>query len=301
MSSRTSATTNVTILKQKTGGIPSVMVHASSVNSSASSKQPTLSKNTSTQVKVLKSNKRSQHNKQQHQQEQKPQQKSRKSASNVNNNNVVKKACVSAPTTPQQRRTVLPAKARRVERRKEIVSMTEAIKVELDTPSSTESDDSSSSSTSHSSPGGGGGGKKAGKKNHGHSNKQQKKVMPTIINATTSTTIISAESTKKREQQRNRRRSSSAIDVRKSHVYAGPTFNNAPAPSALPMPAFSPTLLSVDLITSTTTTLTAANGKDDLQRHSQDLMNLLSPKPHHREFDSDLSEIQRGLRSMLKI
>lgn len=104
----------------------------------------------------------------------------------------------------------------------------------------------------------------------------------------------------KREQQRNRRRSSSVIDIRKSHVYAGPTFNNAPAPSALPIPAFSPTLLSVDLITSTTTTITA-DGEDDLQRHSKDLMNLLSPKPHHREFDSDLSEIQRGLRSMLKI
>ncbi|KAL9555437.1 hypothetical protein MBANPS3_002347 [Mucor bainieri] len=292
MSSRTSTTTNVTILKQKNGGIPSVMVHTSSLNNSAaaSSKQPTLSKNASIQVKVSKSNKKSQHNKQQ--QEQKQQQKSSKSASN--NNNAVKKACVSAPTTPQQRRTVLPAKARRVERRKEIVSMTEAIKVELDTPSSTESDDSSSSSTSHSSPGGGGGGgKKAMKKNHGHSNKQQKKVIPTIINATTSTTIISGESTRKR--------SSSAIDVRKSHVYAGPTFNNAPAPSALPMPAFSPTLLSVDLITSTTTAFTAAHGKDELQRHSQDLMNLLSPKPHHREFDSDLSEIQRGLRSMLKI
>ncbi|GAN10951.1 hypothetical protein MAM1_0436c10501 [Mucor ambiguus] len=292
MSSRTSTTTNVTILKQKNGGIPSVMGHVSSLNSSAaaSSKQPTLSKNTSTQVKVLKSKKKSQHNKQQ--QEPKQQQKSSKSASTANNNNAVKKACVSAPTTPQQRRPVLPAKARRVERRKEIVSMTEAIKVELDTPSSTESDDSSSS-ISHSSPGAGGGGKKAVKKNRGHTNKQQKKAIPTIISATTSTTIISVESTKKR--------SSSVIDVRKSHVYAGPTFNNAPAPSALPMPAFSPTLLSVDLITSTTTTFTAANGEDDLQRHSQDLMNLLSPKPHHCEFDSDLSEIQRGLRSMLKI
>ncbi|CAO3642237.1 unnamed protein product [Mucor fragilis] len=299
MSSRTSTSTNVTILKQKNGGIPSVMVHTSSLNSSAaaaSSKHPTLSKNTNIQVKVLKSNKKSQHHKQQ--QEQKQQQKSSKSASNANSNNAVKKTCVSAPTTPQQRRTVLPAKARRVERRKEIASMTEAIKVELDTPSSTESDDSSSSCTSVSSPGSG---KKAAKKNHGQSNKQQKKVIPTIINATTSTTIISARSTKKREQQRNRRRSSSAIDVRKSHVYAGPTFNNAPAPSALPMPAFSPTLLSVDLISSTTTAITAAEGKDDLQRHSQDLMNLLSPKPHHREFDSDLSEIQRGLRSMLKI
>ena len=99
---------------------------------------------------------------------------------------------------------------------------------------------------------------------------------------------------KKKREQRNRRRSSSAIDIRKSHVYAGPTFNNAPAASALPIPAFSPTLISVNLINTT-------DGKDDLQRHSKDIMNLLSPKPHHREFDSDLSEIQRGLRSMLKI
>lgn len=103
---------------------------------------------------------------------------------------------------------------------------------------------------------------------------------------------------KREQQQRNRRRSSSVIDIRRNHVvYAGPTFNNAPAPSALPIPAFSPTFLSVDLITTTTT----LDGRDDLQRHSKDLMNLLSPKPYHRDFDSDLSEIQRGLRSMLRI
>ncbi|KAI8640128.1 hypothetical protein BD408DRAFT_434565 [Parasitella parasitica] len=246
----------------------------------STSKQPTLSKNNVTSIKVSKSNKKPHQNKQQ--QEEEPKQKSSK-AVNVNSNVV----CVSAPTTPQQRRTVLPVKARRVERRKEIVSMTEALKADLDTPSSTESDDSTSSSLD----------KTQTKKNNGQSIKQHnKKSIPTIINATTSTTILFAESAKKREhQQRNRRRSSSVIDVRNSHVYAGPTFNNAPAPSALPIPAFSPTLLSVDIITTT------AGGNDDLKRHSKDLMNLLSPKPHHREFDSDLSEIQRGLRSMLKI
>jgi hypothetical protein len=60
-----------------------------------------------------------------------------------------KKISASAPTTPQQpRRTILPVKARRVQRRKEIVSMTEAlIKTDMESPSSfTESDDSTGSS-----------------------------------------------------------------------------------------------------------------------------------------------------------
>jgi hypothetical protein len=99
-------------------------------------------------------------------------------------------------------------------------------------------------------------------------------------------------------QVRNRRRSSSVIETR-SVVYAGPTFNNAPAPSALPLPSFSPSLVSVELADDNT-----------LERHSKDLMNILSPAKssstrvqyqHYREFDKDLSEIQKGLRSMLKI
>lgn len=98
-------------------------------------------------------------------------------------------------------------------------------------------------------------------------------------------------------QVRNRRRSSSVAETRKN-VYAGPTFNNAPAPSALPLPAFSPAFLSIELV------------DDTLEKHSKDLMNILSPEKsssatvqyqHYREFDEDLSEIQKGLRSMLKI
>lgn len=60
---------------------------------------------------------------------------------------IPKKTSASAPNTPQlQRRTVLPVKARRVERRKEIVSM----KIELSAASS-ESDDSSTCASSSSS------------------------------------------------------------------------------------------------------------------------------------------------------
>ncbi|KAG2229173.1 hypothetical protein INT48_001493 [Thamnidium elegans] len=87
----------------------------------------------------------------------------------------------------------------------------------------------------------------------------------------------------------HKKRSSSVIDIRSS-VYAGPTFNNSPAPSALPMPAFSPTLVSIELLE-----------REKLSRHSKDLMNILSPQPLKNDFDMDLSEIQRGLRSMLKI
>jgi hypothetical protein len=60
-----------------------------------------------------------------------------------------KKISASAPTTPQhQRRTILPVKARRVQRRKEIVSMTDAlIKTDMESASFTESDDSTSSSS----------------------------------------------------------------------------------------------------------------------------------------------------------
>lgn len=99
-------------------------------------------------------------------------------------------------------------------------------------------------------------------------------------------------------QQRTRRRSSSAVDIRGT-VYAGPTFNNAPLPSALPIPAFSPAIVSMDVIK-----------QQQLQRHSQHLMNILSPLQHQQvsasatttsHFERDLSEIQRGLRSMLKI
>ncbi|GAA5813899.1 hypothetical protein MFLAVUS_007387 [Mucor flavus] len=181
---------------------------------------------------------------------------------------IPKKTSASAPNTPQlQRRTVLPVKARRVERRKEIASM----KIELSAASS-ESDDSSTCASSSSSSSSSTSLKK--KKNN---NKQRQSEQ----------TIVVPVAQKKRNEQR--RRSNSVIDIRSS-VYAGPTFNNSPAPSALPMPAFSPTLVSIELLE-----------REKLSRHSKDLMNILSPQPLKNDFDMDLSEIQRGLRSMLKI
>lgn len=87
------------------------------------------------------------------------------------------------------------------------------------------------------------------------------------------------------------RRRSSSVDIRSS-VYAGPTFNNSPAPNTLPIPAFSPPSTNIGSI---------ELERQKLSRHSKDLMKILSPQPLKNDFDLDLSEIQRGLRSMLKI
>ncbi|KAI9350974.1 hypothetical protein BD770DRAFT_445822 [Pilaira anomala] len=180
---------------------------------------------------------------------------------------IPKKTSASAPNTPQQqRRTVLPVKARRVERRKEIVS----IKLELSAISS-ESDDSISSSFSSS-----------------LSNSRRKKNNGLVV------PIVQNNKRNEQQQQQLRRRSSSSVDIR-STVYAGPTFNNSPAPNTLPIPAFSPpstigtNISSIEL------------ERQKLSRHSKDLMKILSPQPLKNDFDLDLSEIQRGLRSMLKI
>ncbi|KAI8351755.1 hypothetical protein EDC96DRAFT_518301 [Choanephora cucurbitarum] len=212
-----------------------------------------------------------------------------------------KKPSASAPTTPQQRRTVLPVKQRRAERRKEVKSMTDAaLSLELEI-SSTESDDSCSDMQqkkplSHVQNENGSLDKK---KNH-KKKKQQVSLLPPAVNTTVS---VSTTLLKKREPQRNRRRSSSAVDFRNSAtVYAGPTFNNAPIPSALPLPVFSPNNSQVSVVM-------------DLEQHSKDLLSLLShPQPqrtqhihphyhphYQRSFEQDLSEIQRDLRSMLKI
>lgn len=84
-------------------------------------------------------------------------------------------------------------------------------------------------------------------------------------------------------------------------VYAGPTFNNAPAPSALPIPAFnargSPINYPQPLYHSV---------NPSLQQQSLDLMNLITPQKVITAYELEktnlaLSEIQRGLRSMLKI
>ncbi|KAI8048169.1 uncharacterized protein B0P05DRAFT_564760 [Gilbertella persicaria] len=184
-----------------------------------------------------------------------------------------KKVSASAPTTPQQRRTVLPVKQRRVERRKEIKSMTEAI-LHLDLPSSSSSSESDDSLDTLQQK------RPNIKKKKSQGNKKHHSASPSPVLVHTLSTLI----TKKESNSRNRRRSTSAVDSRSSAtVYAGPTFNNAPAPSALPLPAFS---------YSTNT---------HLQQHSRDLMNLLSHSHQERSFEQDLSQIQRDLRSMLKI
>ena len=92
----------------------------------------------------------------------------------------------------------------------------------------------------------------------------------------------------KKKRTSEGRRSSAIVDIRGT-VYAGPTFSNAPLPSTLPIPAFSPPMISMEL-----------KKQNDLSRHSKDLMNILASRPTHH-FEMDLSEIQRGLRSMLKI
>lgn len=74
---------------------------------------------------------------------------------------------------------------------------------------------------------------------------------------------------------KKRHRSSSAID---QFMYAGPVFNNSPAPSTLPIPSFSPTYVSIEV---------------------NQPIHVSSPPPFSLE--ADLSEIQRKLRSLLKL
>lgn len=86
-------------------------------------------------------------------------------------------------------------------------------------------------------------------------------------------------------------------------VYAGPTFNNAPAPSALPIPpAFN---------TRGSPIINQQPQPLSLQQQSMDLMNLINvvytPQKVVTAYELEqknhlaLSEIQQGLRSMLKI
>ncbi|KAI9493164.1 hypothetical protein BDB00DRAFT_788212 [Zychaea mexicana] len=182
----------------------------------------------------------------------------------------------------QQRRLVMPVKARRVERRKDIASMTDALhKSQVDILSTSPVSSSGES------------------ENDSDSGFQSRR--------------------------RNRRSSNDG------QVYCGPCFSNAPAPSALPMPpAFSRHLDHDGMFV-----------MDDLQQQSKELMSLLVPRHrpsttatppaaaaatpsttnttfdyyYHQHpstsvpprmktahsLDADLSEIQRGLRSMLKM
>lgn len=81
-------------------------------------------------------------------------------------------------------------------------------------------------------------------------------------------------------------------------VYAGPTFNNAPAPSALPIPAFNARGSPINY---------QATLYHPFQQQSMDLMNLINAPQkvvtaaELEQTNLALSEIQRGLRSMLKI
>ncbi|KAI8145115.1 hypothetical protein BJV82DRAFT_577357 [Fennellomyces sp. T-0311] len=152
--------------------------------------------------------------------------------------------------SPQQRRPqVLPVKARRVERKRDIVSMTDALR------------------------------------------KSQADVMST---SPVSSSGESENDSDSGYQSRRRRRPSND-----GQVYCGPCFSNAPAPSALPMP---PAFRHDDGVFMM---------DEHLQQQSKELMSLLMPRrrPSNipatmktaHSLDTDLSEIQRGLRSMLKM
>ncbi|KAI9315225.1 hypothetical protein BX666DRAFT_369503 [Dichotomocladium elegans] len=100
-------------------------------------------------------------------------------------------------------------------------------------------------------------------------------------------------------QQQQQLRSSMASPMQQ--VYCGPCFSNAPPPSTLPIPAFHHQQHHHVHM-------------DPLKQQSKQLLNLLQPAPTsnfaptpavikaaHHPLDTDLSEIQRGLWSMLKI
>ncbi|KAI8097831.1 uncharacterized protein B0P05DRAFT_567820 [Gilbertella persicaria] len=105
-----------------------------------------------------------------------------------------------------------------------------------------------------------------------------------------------------RRSNNNNKRHSFEYKSLVDQVYAGPTFNNAPAPSALPIPAFnargSPINYHQPLYHPVNPTF---------HQQSMDLMNLINtPQKVATAYELEqtnlaLSEIQRGLRSMLKI
>ncbi|KAG2236212.1 hypothetical protein INT48_003831 [Thamnidium elegans] len=140
--------------------------------------------------------------------------------------------------------------------------------------------------------------KKLQNQKHGRKNKKS-----TVVEDDTSSSSSSSEEEQQQQQQHYQPRnhykykSSQFVD----QVYAGPTFNNAPAPSALPIPAFnargSPINYPQPLYHSV---------NPSLQQQSLDLMNLITPQKVITAYELEktnlaLSEIQRGLRSMLKI
>jgi hypothetical protein len=152
------------------------------------------------------------------------------------------------------------------------------------------------------------------KKNHGRKN-QQKKISQVVValveddSSSSSSSSSSSEDDSQVLKQQPKRRNSTHNNKHHHHqfeyksfvdqVYAGPTFNNAPAPSALPIPAFnargSPINYPQPLY------------QNPYQQQSIDLMNLINaPQKVVTAYELErtnlaLSEIQRGLRSMLKI
>ncbi|GAA5802719.1 hypothetical protein HPULCUR_008193 [Helicostylum pulchrum] len=136
------------------------------------------------------------------------------------------------------------------------------------------------------------------KKKYGRKNKKS----AVVEDDTSSSSSSSSSSEEEQQQQQQHTRNhykykSQFVD----QVYAGPTFNNAPAPSALPIPAFnargSPINYPQPLYHSV---------NPSLQQQSLDLMNLITPQKVITAYELEktnlaLSEIQRGLRSMLKI
>ncbi|KAI7903333.1 uncharacterized protein BX663DRAFT_560847 [Cokeromyces recurvatus] len=188
-----------------------------------------------------------------------------------------KKTTSSAPNTPQKRR-----------KKKSVKEITNS-----ESSSCTESDESNVTSKNTN--------KKTKKRIQSNSNQKSKKTSALDITITATTSALFTNNKhfptnnlirmKRHEhlllresttihRQRSRRKSTSIIDMRKtSDIYAGPTFtNNAPAPSALPIP-FSNTN----------------------KQQSRDLLDLLKHKKRHSTHEFDLTEIQKGLRSMLKI
>ncbi|KAG2205176.1 hypothetical protein INT46_003485 [Mucor plumbeus] len=143
-------------------------------------------------------------------------------------------------------------------------------------------------------------------------NKQQqkqrrnnKKVNVAVTDEDLSSSSSSSSSEDDKPIRRNKRNNHYQQQQQSSYVdqvYAGPTFNNAPAPSALPIPAFnargSPINYPQPLYHSV---------NPSLQQQSMDLMNLITPQKvvtaayELEKTNLALSEIQRGLRSMLKI
>jgi hypothetical protein len=221
----------------------------------------------------------------------------------------------------QQRRNVMPVKVRRVERRKEIVSMTEALHTSQADLLSTSPPVSSSSSNESSDD-----------SDTGRTEQKSFKKKQPNLPSPASFPPLAKKSTPRRQQGDKK-------------VYAGPTFNNAPPPNTLPLPSLSESQPSPPIVHQEASFSSISSHHQhhediffmevippphphlqqfpphpphpsshfhqvDLQQQSRDLMNLLAPRRHlplssmvmpNPPVDHTLSQIQRDLRSMLKL